>query len=56
MEKAIEALLILDRDNHVLGRCVDYVRQLEKLINSWSKIPSSIPIFPHVWQVLHLTL
>lgn len=35
--KAIDALLRLESRNTITSRCVNYLRQLLGLVNSWSK-------------------
>jgi hypothetical protein len=42
LDKAIEALAPLDAGNHLLNRCIGYLRQLAMLANDWSKLPRPI--------------
>ena len=42
LDKAVDALLQLHPRNPVLERCVNYVRQLSKLVEAWSEFK------PHV--------
>jgi len=37
LEKAVKAFVNLDRDNYVVDRYVDYLRQLSRLASGWGK-------------------
>jgi hypothetical protein len=39
LDKAIEVLARLEVENHVLNRCIAYLRQLAMLVNGWSEFP-----------------
>ncbi len=42
LDKAIEALVNLDKDNRVIDRCVDYLKQLSRLASGWGEYTFNI--------------
>ncbi len=52
LDKAIEALVRLDAGNHVLNRCVDYLKQLVRLADGWCTFSLRFPGSFHAFHLL----